>query len=67
MNRTLFIFSLATISILGYFLLVHQVHGSSIIILLVVTVLTVLRRKKLNMRPYFGGTLRDIILYFKMP
>ena len=66
-NREVFILSILAVLFIGYFLIAYNVYGSFLIIMALVTIITILRRKKLDMKSYFGGTLGHILHYFKRP
>ncbi|MEM9325217.1 MAG: hypothetical protein AAGA85_06165 [Bacteroidota bacterium] len=67
MNRLLVILSLILLMVVGYFLMINEVRGYGIIVLLLGTLVTILRRTYLGISPWWGGNLKDIPKYFRSP
>ncbi|MEJ8801613.1 hypothetical protein [Pontibacter sp. H249] len=67
MNRIVFILSIVLL-IAFYILWVQSGHSfGGIIIIIGIMALVYFRRRYLNMKPYWAGSLRDIPKYFKLP
>ncbi len=67
MTRIAFIILFILLIVLGLFLIKYEVRGYALVILMLGSILTFLRRKNLGMKPWWGGNLRDIPKYFLEP
>ncbi|WP_139308005.1 hypothetical protein [Pontibacter flavimaris] len=67
MNRTLFIVSL--VLLIAFYILWGQLgnHFGGILVFVGMVALIYFRRRYLDMRPYWTGSLSDIPKYFKLP
>ncbi len=67
MKRNIFFLSLISLLLIGITLINTEVRGYSFIVLFLGSIIAILRRKYLNLKPWWGGRLRDIPKYFKLP